>query len=214
MESSPLKIPPFSTTIERAWSEPSRLPSLENFYRPIAIKPRRDVACDFRFLHFDWPDELTVAALLDDETLCLDRSENLVARFEMNFRGSDESAAQFALHVGDTAGDAGGGTVSLCGDVHLALGLHTAAKRPRDFEIAQVDIAPAMRAEGGLRRTRDVLLMPARKARHVAKSFARDELRQLLEEARAFEACRLLGQQLLDAVVLPTFSAEGGLRVG
>src|SRR5687767_43102 len=55
--------------------------------------------------------------------------------------------------------------------------------------------------------------MAARKARHVAKRFARDELRDLFEKSWAFEAGDLFGQELFYAVVLPAFTAERRLGI-
>jgi hypothetical protein len=92
--------------------------------------------------------------------------------------------------------------------------LNAAPKRPRDFKIAKVDVGTAMRALAGLRSAADLLLVAAAKATDGPDLLTRNKLRELIENGRLFKAGNLLGEQLLNAVVLPALPTKCRFRVG
>ena len=92
--------------------------------------------------------------------------------------------------------------------MNFTLRLNAPPKWTADFEIPQIDIRPALRADAGLRGPADLLPVTATKTAELTKFFSADEFRELVEQRRRFEARRFLGQELFNAVVLATFTAK------
>lgn len=189
-------------------------PALEDFHLAIAMHERGDFSADLDGVRLHGPHELALRALFDDETPGLDGTEDAFPGANTHLMRGEEGAAQLAFDDGGMAGDFGARDFSLGEDDDLALGLDGAAKGAGDFEIAQVDVAPALRAEAGLRGAGDRLVMAAGKAGDVANALANDEFGELFEQGWPFEARGFFREDFLDAVVLAALSAEGGLRVG